>query len=89
MAEIKVQKVPKKVESEEDILSRFCCYFPAYKFQEARRLPFRRVLMMMKMYKKHHAEKMLDLLEIAVAPHTKNGSGVRSAAKKFKDMMND
>ena len=84
---IKVQKVPKKSEPVEDIIARFCCYYPQYKFHEARKLPFMRIKQMLKVWEKDYARKMINLVEIISAPHTKNGSGIRKVIDKYKNIL--
>lgn len=84
---IKAQKVPKKIESAEDIIARFCCYFPQYKFHEARKLPFIRIKKMINIWEKEYARRMIDLVNIISAPHTKNGSGVRKVIDRYKSIL--
>lgn len=84
---IKAQKVPKKTESAENIIARFCCYFPQYKFHEARKLPFVRIKMMIRTWEKEYARRMIDLVEISSAPHTKKGSGVRKVIERYKAIL--
>lgn len=86
---IKVQKVPKKIDSAENIIARFCCYFPQYKFHEARKLPFIRIKMMIKIWEKEYARRMIDLVEIVSAPYTKKGSGVRKVIDKYKKIIEE
>jgi hypothetical protein len=86
---IKVQKVPQKTQSAESIIARFCCYFPQYKFHEARKLPFFRLKMMINIWEKEYARRMIDLVEIVSAPHTKKGSGVRKVIDKYKKIIEE
>ena len=84
---IKAQKVPKKTESVEDIIARFCCCFPQYKFHEARKLPFFRIKMMIRTWEKEYARRMIDMVEIVSAPHTKKGSGIRKVIDRYRSIL--
>lgn len=89
MAVIKVQKIPKKKIKAEDVLSTFCYHFPQYKYHEAKKLPYKRILQMLRVAKKEHTKKMLDLLSIISAPHSKNGSQVKKLSDHFNDILNE
>lgn len=88
MAVIRVQKVPKKTESAEDLICRFCFYFPRYSYQEARQLPHKRIVKMLKIAREEKARFLHDLTESIAAPHTKKGKGVNKMLKYFKDIIN-
>lgn len=84
---IKALKVPKKVESSEDFLARFCYHFPQYTFAQARRMPFRRVVHLMKIAEQEKAKQYAQLVQIVSAPHTKNGSGVKKMLELYKSII--
>lgn len=81
---IEVQKVPvsQKKESSDDILAQFCYYYPQYKFHEAKKLPIKRVVQMLRIANRELAKHYSNLLEISVAPHTQKAQGV----KKLRDV---
>ena len=85
MARIEVKKRPQKALSVEDILARFCFYFPQYTFQEARKIPYHRVIQMLKVVDRELSMKYLMLTRISAAPHTKKGAGVKKLIKELKD----
>ncbi len=87
MTTIKAQRVPKKKVTPKDTLYRFCFYFPQYKYNEARRLPAKRVIGMLKVVQRERAKDMLNLVQIVTAPHTKKGSGVRKLTKHYKELI--
>lgn len=87
--EIKTQKVPTKKISVDDVLATFCYKFPQYTFKQAENMPFKRVLQMLKVSKKIDAEKMIELVKIVSAPHTKKGQGVKSAIEYYKGVIKD
>lgn len=72
---IKAQKTTEEnTEAGEDILARFCYLYPSYTFIEAKKLPYNRVLKMIKVARKEQAYEWYNLLRIAMAPHGKKGS---------------
>ncbi len=87
MKTIKAQRVPKKQIRPKDTLYRFCFYFPQYKYSEARKLPVKHVIGMLKMAQKEHAKNMLDLVQIVAAPHTKKGSAVKKLISHYKGLI--
>lgn len=84
---ITIQKIPKKVYSVEDIVAKFCCCFPQYKFNEARKLPFVRIKKMLDIWEKEYSRKMIDLIEVVSAPHTKKGIGINKAIQRYKKIL--
>lgn len=87
MAKLKVQKAPKKEVSSEDTFARFCYYFPKYSYAQARRLPYARVVKMLRVAYKERASMLAELTQIAAAPHTKNGKGVRDLLSKYESIV--
>lgn len=88
MAIIKTQKVPqKKAESARHVLARFCFYFSAYTYEEARKLPAKQVMMMLRIAEKENARKMYQLTQIVSAPQTKKGTGVKKMLDYFKNII--
>lgn len=89
MPTIKAKKIPRKTLLPEDLLAKFCYHFPQYKFHEARKLPYKRIIQMLKIAQKEHAIKMLDLVQIVAAPHTNKGKGVSSLISAFQQILKD
>lgn len=89
MPVIKAQQVPKKTEKAVDVLARFCYYFPQYTFNEAKRIPYKRVSQMLSVVRKEQAKFKLDLVKIAVAPHTKKGKGATNLIQYFKEVIEE
>lgn len=86
---IKVQKIPKKTLKADELVAIFCYYFPAYTFQKARLLPYKYLKLMLKMAHKEHARKMLELVQIVAAPHTKRGKMIKSLTDKYNAIINE
>lgn len=87
--EIKAQKVPKKKVSIDDVLATFCYKYPQYTFKQAENMPFKRVMQMLKVAKRIEAEKMIELVNIAAAPHTKKGQGIKNIIEYYKGVINE
>ena len=58
---VKVQKIPKKETNVDDLLSMFCYHYPQYKYSDARELPFKRIVQMLKVAEREQAKIMLVL----------------------------
>lgn len=66
-----------------------CYYYPAYKLDEVSRLPARDLYLLIKTAQKMEAIKMFNYTQIAAAPHTKKGTGVKKLAEHFKRMSRE
>lgn len=86
---LRVKRIPKKEAPTEDIISLFCYYYQQYKYHEARRLPFKRLIQMLKVARKEYAKQMFDLTQITSAPHTKKGQGVKKLQDYFKKIIEE
>lgn len=87
MAVVKAQKIPQKKVKVEDILMQFCYHFPRYTYEQAKALPYKRVVLMLQTAEKENAKKMLELLNIVVAPHTKGGAGIKTMISHFQSII--
>lgn len=90
MPVIKVAKPPKPESKESDVLemlAALCYHYPQYKFSEARKLPFKRVKLLLRVARRIEASKMLALTNIVAAPHTKKGAGVKKMQQHFKKLI--
>lgn len=85
---IKVAKVPEKKSSSNSttlrVLATLCYYYPAYTLREARKLPYKHVVLMISQARRLQALEMYNLTQIAVAPHTKKFVGVKKLTKEFE-----
>jgi hypothetical protein len=84
MAVIEVAKAPSKSNSKREIYAQVCYYYPQYTLKEVETLPQRDVTLLLQVANKIEGLKMLNLTQIAAAPHTKNGSGVKKLTSHFK-----
>lgn len=87
MKVLKAQTLPKREIKSEDLLTLFCLYFPQYKYHEARLLPYKRLIKMLTVAQKQEARKYYELTQIAAAPHTKKGSGVKKLLDRYKKVI--
>jgi hypothetical protein len=84
MAIIKVKQIPHKKISSVDILGRFCYYFPQYTYSQARKLPYNRVMQLLRVVDREYAIRMIDLVNIVAAPHTDKGRLVNKLLEEFR-----
>lgn len=91
MAEIEVQKVPasSKRGSKRELYARVCYLYPQYKLQDVEKMPNRDVLLLLKVANQVEALKMLNLVQISAAPHTKKGAGIKKLTTHFKRIAKD
>lgn len=86
---LKAKRIPRKETSVEDIIALFCYYYQQYKYHEARKLPFKRLISMLKVAKKEYAKQMYDLTQITASPHTRKGQGVNKLLEHYKRIINE
>lgn len=93
MAEAKkVIKVAKPVKAQGQksnalrLLATLCYFYPQYTLAEARKLPHKRVVLLVNTAQRMEATKMYNLTQIASAPHSKNGKGVKKLLDHFKKL---
>lgn len=85
---LKAQKIPRKKTSLDDVIARFCYYFPQYTFADAKKkLPYRRVMQMLRVAEKERAAFLFELTNIAAAPHTKKGQGVKKLLDIYRKIF--
>lgn len=85
---IKVAKVSSKLlsESEEKIRinATLCYYYPSYTLRMASMLPHKHKVIMLNQARRLKAKDMHDLTQIAAAPHSNKGKGVKKLVKHFE-----
>jgi hypothetical protein len=72
----------------EKLVAEVCYHYPVYTLSQARRLPARDVLLLLKVAKQKRAENYYELTHIAAAPHTRKGQGVKALLDRYKEMKN-
>lgn len=88
---IKVAKVPEsdKSPSWQRTLATLCYFYPQYTFAQARKLPYRRVVLLINEARRQEAARYYNLTQIAAAPHMKNsGEAVKTLLNDFESTMN-
>jgi hypothetical protein len=85
---IQVQRAPSVEVSTSwvELLTTLCYYYPQYTLAHARRLPHKYVIALLKTARRMEAQKYHNLTQIAAAPHTKNGEGVKTLISHFEEM---
>lgn len=89
MATVSVAAVPRKKVNARRLLAELCFYYPQYTLAAARRLPAKDVMLLLKVARQKDAEKYYNLTQIAAAPHTKKGTGVKRLTSKYEKVMTD
>lgn len=88
---IQAQKIPKKKlssrELADDLIAKFCFNFPQYTFAQAKKLPYKRVVQMLRVARREEARRMFELMQVVAAPKTKKGSGVKKVLEYYQDIM--
>lgn len=89
---IKVKKLPKANEAKAEIdettklLAKLCYYYPQYTLRDSRKLPYKHVIILLRIAEELKAMEYINLLQIAIAPHTKQGG--KRLMEHFTKMMN-
>lgn len=83
---IKVAQIPKKKTSPSSLLATFCYHFPQYTLKEARKLPYKHVVLLINTANKMKALEYLNLLQISIAPNTKDGG--KDLKSSYEDIIN-
>lgn len=74
--------------SKRELWATICYYYPQYTLKEASKLPARDIKLLLRVAEKIISQNKYDLTQIAAAPHTKKGSGVKKLSEHFKKLMN-
>lgn len=64
-----------------------CYYYPQYNLQTASKLPLRDIKLLLKTVEREQAEKYFNLIQIAAAPHTEKGKGVKDLTDHYQKIM--
>lgn len=86
MATIQAKKVPQKKVESDSLLALFCFYFPQYTLEQARKLPYKQIRLMIGVAQKELARQRYELVQIVAAPHTQKGRGVRALLQHFRSL---
>lgn len=72
---IKAQKIPQSSQpvTVDDELTRFCLYFSQYTLSDARKMPYKRIVQMLRVARQEYGRKMYDLTTAICSPHSKGG----------------
>lgn len=64
-----------------------CYYYPQYTLQSASQLSVRDIKLLIKIAEQKEAERMFYFTQIAAAPHTEKGKGVKTLQEHFRKRM--
>lgn len=84
---VRAKPVPKRPRANSTLrlLARLCYHYPQYTLAQARRLPAIRVKLLLEVAEQIEAERMIQLVQIAAAPHSKNG--VKKLTSHYKGVL--
>lgn len=92
MAIIKVKKVPKQEHKidVDDILARFCYYYPQYTFKQAKQMPAIRIRKMLKSARAEHRANMYQFLYelVQTIPVANSKEHYNKMISRYEDLMN-
>lgn len=71
--------------SKRELYATVCLYYPQYKLSDVQNMPYRDVKLLLRVAWKRDANLFFNLTQIAAAPHTKNGSGVKKLLETFRE----
>lgn len=89
MPRIQVAKVPREPEREDSpltLLARLCYFYPQYTLSAARRLPYKRVMLLLKVARQEKAIEYWNLVQIESAPYTNKRKGLTELSSEYKKM---
>lgn len=69
--------------------ARVCYYYPQYTLKQASELSIRDIRLLLHTANQIEAQKMYEFTQIAAAPHTKKGKGVKQLTEYFRKIMNN
>lgn len=90
---VKVQQIPQSEKNDsfdaETILATFCYYYPQYTFKQAKKLPYKRVKLMLDIALRQRNIFLMNLTRIVAAPHTKDMELVNTLLREFTELLDD
>ncbi len=69
-----------------ELAARVAYFYPSYTLSEAKRLPARDAMLLIKIARQENAKNYHELLNIQVAPNTKRGAGVSKLLSHYKEV---
>lgn len=82
-----IRKEQSHTATNRELWATICYYYPQYTLEEASRLSIRDIKLLLKIAEKLEAQKMLAFTQIAAAPHTKKGQGVKKLTDYYKKQI--
>lgn len=73
-----------KAPDAEEVFAELCFYYPQYRMSQRHFLSHKYTMLLLKVARRKEAERMYNLTNIAAAPHTKKGQGVKKLLTHFK-----
>lgn len=89
---IQVAKIPKKQPGGEDLLTllaTLCYFYPQYTLRQVRALPYKHVILLLKVAQRQEAIRYMNLTRIAAAPHDPKGKAVKNLVNQFERLTHE
>jgi hypothetical protein len=86
MVTVQAQKLPTVQVSNDDIIAQVCYHYPQYTFTQAKKLPHRRIMQLLRVARAEQAREWYNQCMIAASPHGKKNS-VKDLVKQYKNMF--
>ncbi len=64
-------------------------HYPRYTLKQVEKMPYRDVVLLLKTATRIEAERMYNLTQIASAPHSKKGQGVKDLLDHFRRILKE
>jgi len=89
MTVLKAKKVPKKEFKADDLLLRFCYYYPQYSLYQARKMPYKRIVQFLRVVEHEHAKRMIDFTRAVASPQSSNKNAINELLQEFKNRLSE
>ena len=73
--------------SKRETWARICFYYPQYTLETASKLSARDIKLLLKIATQIEAERYYNFTQIAAAPHSEKGKGVKELTRHYSDVM--
>jgi len=79
-----VRHINENKQSKRELWGMIAYYYPQYTLKQASKLSARDIMLLLRVARKIEAEKFYNLTQIAAAPHTEKGKGVKQLTQYFE-----
>lgn len=88
---IQVAKLPSSTlgdsKIDDDLIATLCYFYPQYTFAQAEKLSYQRISSLLKTARQQEGVRYKNLTQIAAAPHSKKGAGVKKLLSHYDKII--